>query len=205
MTSPDVRIVLVRHGETEWSRDHKHTGRTDVPLTGKGERDAEALGKVLEGQRFAHVLSSPRQRAVATCRLAGLGDPEVVDDLHEWDYGVYEGRTTADIRAEVPGWTVWTHPSPEGETAIQVGARADRVVERLRRLTGGADGRGDGDQGGDVAVFSHGHFLRVLGARWVGLDVSDGQRLGLMTAAVCQLGYERETPVLWLWNETRHL
>lgn len=197
MASPTPRIVLVRHGETEWSRDHKHTGRTDIALTDKGVGDAEALGSVLKEHEFAHLLSSPRRRALDTCRLAGLGEPEVVDDLAEWDYGVYEGLTTPEIRTEVPGWTVWTHPSPEGETAEQVGARADRVVATLRRLT--TDGQGD------VAVFSHGHFLRVLGARWVDLDVADGRRLGLHTAAICELGYERDTPVLWLWNETRHL
>ena len=196
--SPDVRIVLVRHGETEWSRDHKHTGATDIPLTDKGERDAEALRPVLKGYDFSHVLASPRRRALDTCRLAGLNAPEVVDDLAEWDYGDYEGLTTPEIRTDVPGWTVWTHPTPGGETAEQVGARADRVVARLHQLT-------SDDTPGDIAVFSHGHMLRVLGARWIGLDVTDGQRLGLRTAAICELGYERETPVLWLWDETRHL
>ena len=184
-------IVLVRHGETEWSRDRKHTSLTDVPLTADGRLQAEALGEALRGRRFAAVWTSPRSRAAETCRLAGLGEVAVVrDELREWDYGAYEGRTTAEIRLEHPGWTLWRDGPPDGETAGEVGARADRVVAELRQLDG------------DVAVFSHGHFLRVLTARWLGLDPRDGRLFALETGTICVLGYERETAVIRLWNET---
>ena len=183
-------IVLVRHGETEWSRSGRHTGRTDVPLSERGRRQAEMLGRFLRGRRFARVLTSPLRRAAQTCRLAGYGQlAEVCDDLREWDYGAYEGRTTADIRAEVPGWTVWSHPVPGGETAEQVGARADRVIALARA----ADG--------DVALFGHGHALRVLAVRWCGLAPRDGRILALDPATVCVLGHEREAPVLRRWNQ----
>jgi probable phosphoglycerate mutase len=189
-----MRIVLARHGETEWSASGRHTSVTDVELTDNGRRAARALGERLAGRRFALVLTSPRTRARVTCELAGYGDQAEVDpDLVEWDYGEYEGLTTPQIRESVPGWTVWTHASPGGETAAQVGARADRVIARALA----ADG--------DVAVFAHGHFLRVLGARWLELEPERGASLGLDTASLCELGFERENRVLWLWNDTSHL
>jgi probable phosphoglycerate mutase len=184
-------VVLVRHGETEWSRDRKHTSRTDVALTANGRLQAEALGQALRGRRFAAVWTSPRSRATETCRLAGLGEIAVLrDELREWDYGAYEGRTTAEIRMERPGWTLWRDGPPDGETVEEVAARADRVVAELRQL----------DE--DAAVFSHGHFLRVLTARWLGLDPRDGRLFALDTGTIGLLGYERETAVVRLWNET---
>ena len=187
-------LILVRHGETEWSATGKHTGVTDVPLTDAGRRHAEELRERLAGRSFALVLTSPRQRARETCRLAGLGDAAQIEpDLVEFDYGEYEGRTTPEIRVEVPGWSVWRDGSPGGETAEQVGARADRVIARALAA------------GGDVALFAHGHLLRVLGARWIGLPAIAGGNLGLHTGAVCELGYERERRAIWRWNETSHL
>jgi broad specificity phosphatase PhoE len=184
-------VVLVRHGETEWSRDGKHTGRTDVPLTDNGRSQAKALGDVLRGWSFAAVWTSPRARATESCRLAGLGDVAVVrDELQEWDYGSYEGRTTVEVREERPGWTLWRDGVPDGETAEEVGARADRVVTELRQLDGAA------------AVFSHGHFLRVLTARWLGLDPREGRLFALDTGTIGVLGYERETAIVRLWNQT---
>jgi probable phosphoglycerate mutase len=184
-------VVLVRHGQTEWSRDGKHTSRTDVELTAEGRRQAAALGEALRERSFVAVLTSPRARAVETCRLAGLGEVAVVrTELGEWEYGSYEGRTTAEIRAERPGWTLWRDGVPDGETAEEVGARADRVVAELRQLDG------------DAAVFSHGHFLRVVTARWLGLDPGDGRLFALDTGTIGVLGYEREIAVVRLWNET---
>jgi len=189
-----MRVALVRHGETEWSASGRHTSVTDVDLTEAGVAAARALGERLAGRRFALVLTSPRTRARVTCELAGYAaQAQIDDDLVEWDYGDYEGLTTPQIRESVPGWTVWTHDSPGGETAAQVGARADRVIERATQ----ADG--------DVALFAHGHFLRVLGARWIGLAPESGALLGLDTAALCELGFERENRVIWLWNDTSHL
>ncbi len=183
------RIWLVRHGETEWSLSGQHTGRTDVPLTTAGQRQAEALARHLAGRAFALVLTSPLGRARETCRLAGYGSTaQVADDLREWDYGIYEGRTTAAIRAVEPGWSIWTHPVPEGESIDQVGARARRVIDRAL----GA--------GGDVALFSHGHLLRILGACWIGRPPGDGRLLALATASVSVLGWERETRVIQSWN-----
>ncbi len=188
--SPAQRIVLVRHGETEWSASGRHTGRSDIPLTAEGRRRAESLRPSLAAWRFAAVLTSPLQRAVETCRLAGLGaGARVRDDLMEWNYGQYEGRTTAEIRVERPGWTVWTGGAPGGETAAQVASRADRVIAEVRSIDG------------DVAVFAHGHFLRVLGARWIGLPPENGRSFALDTASTSVLGYERETPVIARWNE----
>ena len=185
-------IVLVRHGETEWSRDGRHTGRTDVPLTEPGRREAEALGGALGAWRFGLVLSSPLIRASETCRLAGLGEVAIPsDDLLEWDYGAYEGRRTKEIREERPDWTLWRDGVPSGETAADVGARADRVVARLR------------EAGGDAAVFAHGHVLRVLAARWLGLEPELGRLVALETATLSVLGYERETAVIRLWNRRR--
>jgi broad specificity phosphatase PhoE len=181
-------IWLVRHGATEWTATGQHTSRTDVPLTDEGREQARALGRVLDGHEFALVLSSPLSRALETCRLAGFGDAvETDDDLREWDYGEYEGRTTADIREERPGWNVWAG-SPGGESLDEVGARARRVLERAT----GADG--------DAALFSHGHFLRILGACWLGLAPEGGRFFLLSTAAVSLLGYERESRVLREWN-----
>lgn len=189
-SSPE--IVLVRHGETEWSRSGRHTGRTDVPLTEQGRRDAEALGAALRRWRFDLVLTSPLSRAKETCRLAGFGDVAVEsDELREWDYGAYEGRTTVDIRRERPGWTVWRDGVPEGETAAEVGARVDVMIARLR------------EAGGDAAVFAHGHLLRVLAARWLGLGPTDGRLFALDTGTISVLGYERETAVMRVWNEGR--
>jgi broad specificity phosphatase PhoE len=184
-------VFLVRHGETEWSRTGKHTGRTDIPLTERGREQAVAVGAALRGRRFALVLTSPLDRAAETCRLAGYGEvAEQRDELMEWDYGAYEGRKTVDIREERPGWTLWRDGVTGGETAADVGARADRVIAELRALTG------------DAAVFAHGHLLRVLAARWIGLAPWAGQLLALDPATISVLGYERETPVLRSWNVT---
>ena len=182
-------VVLVRHGETEWSRTGKHTGRTDVPLSETGRRQAEAAGATLRRRRFALVLTSPLQRAAESCRLAGFRDAVEDDNLMEWDYGAYEGRTTPEIREERPGWTLWKDGVPDGETAAEIGARVDRVIARVRAVEG------------DVALFAHGHVLRVLTARWLGLDPADGRLFALDTATISVLGYERETPVIRLWNE----
>jgi broad specificity phosphatase PhoE len=181
------QVWLVRHGETEWSRDGRHTSRTDLPLTPEGEQRAQALRAVLSAHEFALVLSSPLQRARRTAELAGF-TPEPCDDLREWDYGDYEGRTTTDIRADRPDWSLWTDGCPNGEVAADVGARVDRAIGRARATDG------------DVALFAHGHVLRVLGARWVGLSPADGRLLELSTAGLCVLGYERETAVLEQWN-----
>jgi broad specificity phosphatase PhoE len=184
-----VEVVLVRHGETEWSRDLKHTGWTDVPLTDLGREQAARVGAALRGRTFALVLTSPLQRAAETCRLAGFGDiAEARDDLREWDYGDYEGRKTADIRREVPDWTIWTGGVPNGETIEQVAARADRVVEEARPAEG------------DVLIFSHGHLLRILTARWLGLEPQGGRLFALDSATLSTLGYERETAVIREWN-----
>jgi probable phosphoglycerate mutase len=182
-------VALVRHGETEWSKSGRHTGRTDVPLTEAGRAQARLLGDMLAGWRKARALTSPLQRAVETCRLAGFARTcESVDELREWDYGVYEGRTTAAIREEIPGWSIWTHPVVNGESADEVGKRADRVIERIRA------------EGQDVVVFAHGHLLRILTARWCGLTATHGRILALDTATLSVLGYERETPVVRMWN-----
>jgi broad specificity phosphatase PhoE len=179
----------VRHGETEWSADGRHTGRSDIPLTAKGREQAEVLGLALAGRHFERVLTSPLSRAVETGRLAGLAEgAEVRDELREWDYGEYEGRTTPDIRTERPGWYLWRDGCPGGESAADVGRRADRVVAELRTLDG------------DAAIFAHGHLLRVLTARWLELPPEDGRCFALATATLSALAYERETPVISLWN-----
>ena len=190
METPHHDIVLVRHGETDWSRTGRHTGRTDVPLNERGRVRAEALAPRLAGRAFALVLTSPLSRAVETCRLAGLGDRAEVDGrLAEWDYGAYEGRTTDEIRAERPGWSLWGDGVPGGETIADVGARADAVVSRVEEAEG------------DVAVFAHGHVLRVLAARWLGLAPADGRLFALDPASVSVLGREHEWRVLRSWNE----
>lgn len=188
------QILLARHGETEWSTAGRHTGRTDIPLTDEGRHQARRLGERLREHAFARVLTSPLQRALETCELARLtGDAEVRPDLVEWDYGDYEGLTTAKIRETVESWTVWTHPVPGGETAAAVGARMDRVVDDLTGFEA------------DAAVFAHGHVLRVLAARWIGLGAEYGAVLALSTATVSVLGYERERRVVRLWNDAAHL
>ena len=191
---PAPEILLARHGETEWSVSGQHTGKTDIPLTDEGRRQAELLGRRLREREFAAVLSSPLQRALETCRLSGFGDRcETRNELLEWDYGEYEGATTLHIRETVPGWTVWTHPVPGGETAAEVGARVDRVVEELTALEG------------DAVIFAHGHLLRVLGARWIGLAPEGGALLALSTGTLSVLGWERERRVVRVWNDGGHL
>ncbi|MDX6276491.1 MAG: hypothetical protein QOJ72_619, partial [Nocardioidaceae bacterium] len=175
-------------GETEWSKSGQHTSTTDLPLTARGEESALTLKGPLAGVEFVQVLTSPRQRAMRTAELAGFPDAEVDEDLVEWAYGDYEGLTTAEIRESVPGWTIWTSPAPGGETAEQVTARLDRVVAKARAVEG------------KTLVFAHGHSLRGLAARWLGLDVSEGQRLVLDTATISMLGVDRGTQVVRRWN-----
>lgn len=182
-------VWVVRHGQTVWSRDGRHTGRTDIDLTGEGERQAAALAPYFASVPLDLVLCSPRVRAQRTAGLAGLTPYEVTDDLQEWDYGDFEGRTTSDIHSEIPDWSIWTGPWRHGETATDVAARADRLIDRIRRA--GVD---------HVAVVGHGHFSRVLAARWVGTGVGAGRWLDLDTATWSQLGWDRGTPVLRHWN-----
>ena len=185
-----TRLWLVRHGETEWSKSGQHTGRTDIPLTVTGERQAQALGRNLTGRSFALVLTSPLGRARETCRLAGFAAAaQVTDDLLEWNYGIYEGRTTAAVRTEQPGWSIWTTSIPQGETVEQVGERTRRVIARAEAA------------GGDVALFAHAHILRILAACWMGLPPIHGRNLTLGTASISVLGYERETRVIQVWNQ----
>jgi broad specificity phosphatase PhoE len=182
-------IVLIRHGETEWSRDGRHTGRTDIPLTDAGRRQAELVGEWLAGRAFARVLTSPLGRALETCRLAGFGDrAEPREELLEWDYGEYEGLTTPQIRERRPDWYLWRDGCPGGESAADVGRRVDGLVAELRE----ADA--------DAAVFAHGHVLRVLTARWLGLGPEKGALFALATATLSALGWERETAVIRVWN-----
>ncbi|MCD4525382.1 histidine phosphatase family protein [Nocardioides sp. cx-173] len=183
-----TELWLVRHGPTEWSENGRHTSVTDLPLLPHGEELARGLAGPLGEQDFALVLTSPRQRARRTAELAGFAHAEVDEDLVEWAYGDYEGVTTAEIRESVPDWTVWTHPCPGGESAEQVGVRLDRVVARAD----GCEGR--------TLVFAHGHSLRALAARWLGLPVSDGRLFRLDTATVSVLGHERKSPVVLRWN-----
>jgi broad specificity phosphatase PhoE len=184
------RVVAVRHGETDWSVAGRHTGLTDVPLNEDGRRQAIETGSRLAGLTFALVLTSPAARAVETCRLAGFGDGATVEpDAHEWDYGEYEGLTSEQIRERRPDWRMWTDGCPGGEDAAAVGRRADRVIARCRSAAG------------DVAVFAHGHFIRVLGARWIAADPALGELLLLQTAAICVLDWEHGTPVIGRWND----
>ena len=189
-TAPEHHgIVVVRHGETEWSLSGRHTGRTDVPLTDRGRERAKALAGRLATRQFALVLCSPLLRARQTCELAGFGEAmELCEDLHEWDYGDYEGLTTPEIRERDPGWVLWRDGCPGGETPAQVGARADQALERLRAA------------GGDAIAFAHGHILRVVAARWIGMEPAAGARFALGAGAVSALGFERETEVLARWN-----
>ncbi len=188
--APRPRLWVVRHGETEWSASGRHTSRTDVPLTPGGEREAIELRERLRGVAFAVVLTSPRRRAMETCRLAGFDDRAVVDpDLAEWDYGTDEGRTSAEIEVDRPGWSIWRDGPAGGESIDQVAARVERVIDRVRQAPG------------DCLAFAHGHLLRILAARWADLPAVDGQALLLEPATISILGWERETPVIELWNE----
>jgi probable phosphoglycerate mutase len=188
-------VYLARHGETAWTISHQHTGRTDLPLTPQGEAGATRLGQRLEGLTFASVLTSPLQRAVRTCELAGFGSAAEIDpDLVEWNYGAYEGRTSADIHVERPDWELFRDGAPGGESPEQIGARADRVIRRVRAVDG------------NTLLFSSGHFLRVFAARWLGLEPGVGRYFFLGTASLSALGYEHDhsDPVIRLWNEMPH-
>lgn len=188
-----TELWLIRHGETEWSLSRKHTGRTDIGLTDHGRLRAEELRDYLAGTKFAAVFSSPMKRALETCAIAGFGDVAKVDEgLMEWDYGVHEGRTTEEIRAESPGWSVWKDEILKGETVEHVGERADSVIAKA--LEAGSGGR--------VALFAHAHILRILAARWVGLEARDGRLFVLGTGSVSVLGWERETKVIEAWNRS---
>jgi len=187
--STSESLWLIRHGETEWSRSGAHTGRTDLPLTNDGQQRAAAIGRYLAGRRFALVLTSPLRRATETCRIAGYGDiAEIEVNLREWDYGQFEGRTTADIRREVPNWSLWTIGVPGGETIQQVADRARLVIERSSSVSG------------EVALFAHGHILRILTACWLDLAPDAGRLFALDTGSLSVLGYERETRVIQRWN-----
>ncbi|CAB5018116.1 MAG: histidine phosphatase family protein [Actinobacteria bacterium] len=182
-------VVLVRHGETEWSLSGRHTGSTDIPLTDKGRKQAQSLLDPLKKWDFSLVLVSPLARAQETARLAGIDGKAITEEnLREWNYGEYEGRTTANIRKEIPNWTIFTGKVFGGETADEVGARADKVIERVDATDGA------------VALVAHGHILRILGARWMGLPAINGSNLALGTATLSVLGYERETKVITQWN-----
>jgi broad specificity phosphatase PhoE len=183
-----TEIWLVRHGETEWSKSGQHTSRTDLPLTEEGERRATALGRLLSGHKFNAVFASPMRRARDTARLAGFS-PEILEDLREWDYGKYEGLTTHQIQETDPGWSIWTGAVPQGESGAQVAARADHMIERAVAA------------GGLVAMFAHGHILRVLGARWLAQPAEAGKYYALSTATISMLGYEHEQRVLKCWNQ----
>lgn len=187
-------LWLIRHGETEWSASGRHTGRTNIPLTEEGIRQGRALGRYLAGRSFALVLTSPLSRAADTCGLAGYGDvAQPCEDLLEWDYGRAEGHTTAEMRAELPGWSVWTTGPPGGETVDAVGRRTDRVIARAVEAAG------------DVALFAHAHVLRILAARWLGLPANDGRLFLLGPASVSVLGWEREVRAISRWNDRSFL
>jgi broad specificity phosphatase PhoE len=196
MSEPLPKIYLARHGETAWTISHQHTGRSDIPLTERGERNASSLGARLRGMVFAKVLVSPLQRAGRTAALAGFGSVAEIDpDLAEWDYGRYEGLTTAEIHKQRPDWSLFRDGCPGGESVEAVGARADRLVTKLSAMDS------------QILLFGHSHFFRVLTARWLGLPPSDGRLYYLSTASLSQLGYEhsRDEPVIQLWNDDRHV
>src|SRR5580698_1434788 len=189
--SVGTELWLVRHGETEWSLSGAHTSRTDIPLTDHGRKRAEELRDYLKGTKFDAVLESPMQRARETCAIAGFGDVAKVDDgLKEWDYGVFEGKTTKEIQAQVPGWSVWKNEIIGGEAVEHVGERADEVIARALDASGGT---------GQVLLFAHAHILRILAARWVGLEAVEGQIFALGTGSLSVLGWERETRVVQEW------
>lgn len=185
------QVVVVRHGETEWARLGRHTGRTDLPLTDTGRDQARALGRRLDGRTFGLVLTSPLQRAAETATLAGFPDAIRDPDLQEWDYGALEGRTTPEIIETYPGWRIWTGPWPDGETIEDVAARADRVIARVLAP----------EVHGDTLLIAHGHLLRILAARWLRLPPTEGRRFALGTATIGILGWERGEPVIETWNE----
>lgn len=190
MDQPRGELWLIRHGETEWSAAGRHTGRTDIALTEEGRRQAALLEKRLAGRSFSHVLSSPLARALDTCKIAGYSEAaELTDNLLEWDYGNYEGLTITEIRDKAPGWTIWTGDPPDGESIAQVAERVRRVIDLASSVRG------------DVALFAHGHVLRVLAACWLELPPDNGRFFALGTASLSILGHERETPVITLWNQ----
>ena len=192
MSAPSPELWLLRHGATDWARSGRHTGRTDRPLLPEGEQEARRLAPALAGLDFDAVLTSPLQRARRTCELAGLGGrAEICEDLREWDYGDYEGITTAEIRRSVPGWTVFSHPCPGGETLEQVRTRCERMLRHCQALIG---------EHGRLALFAHGHILRALAGTWLGLGPAGGALLSLSTGTVSVLGREREQAVLLRWN-----
>jgi broad specificity phosphatase PhoE len=196
MTNELPQVYLARHGETEWSLSGQHTGLTDLPLTERGESNARQLGELLCGHSFTRVFTSPLQRASRTCELAGFGQSaEIMPDLVEWNYGQFEGRQTVEIHADRPEWDLFRDGCPGGESPAQVGARADRVVSRVRAVAE------------TVLIFSSGHFLRVFAARWLGLTPSAGRHLLLSTASLSIMGYEHNLsgPVIRLWNDTAHV
>jgi broad specificity phosphatase PhoE len=194
--SSGPELLLIRHGETLWSRSGQHTSRTDLPLTDTGVAQARALRRCLVGRRVALALTSPLVRAKETARLAGLDHATIEPDLTEWDYGDFEGRTTAEIQQDSPGWSIWSGPWPNGETLDMVAARADRVVQRIRA----------GAAGGELAVaVAHGHMLRVLAARWLGAPPDTGRWLALDTGSVSELSWEHASPVIRHWNDVTHL
>ena len=191
MTNSPPQLWLIRHGETEWSLSGAHTGRTDLPLTERGKQRAAAIGTYLNGRPFGMVLTSPMARARETCRLAGYGEAAQIEgNLREWDYGAYEGRSTPEIQKDRPGWNLWEDGVVNGETVEQVGERARRVIDRALAVEG------------DCALFAHGHILRILTACWLGLPPVDGKLLGLDTASVSILGWERDQRVIRMWNRT---
>ncbi|MEX0657969.1 MAG: histidine phosphatase family protein [Egibacteraceae bacterium] len=193
---PDQRVVLVRHAQTAWSLSGQHTGTTDLALTDEGRAATRLLAERLRGDRFARVLTSPLQRAAETCRIAGFADQaETRADLAEWDYGAYEGRTTADIRTHDPGWDLWRHGAPGGESPADMQARVDRVIADLLDAC---------THGHDVLVFAHGHSLTALTVRWLGLPIATGRHLRLGTGSVSTLGWKRGIPVLESWNDRSH-
>jgi broad specificity phosphatase PhoE len=190
--SVGTELWLVRHGETEWSLSGAHTSRTDIPLTDHGRKRAEELRDYLQGTKFQAVFVSPMQRARETCAIAGFGDVAKVNDgLKEWDYGIYEGKTTKEIQAQIPGWSVWKNEIVDGETVQHVGERADGVIAQALEAA---------PDGGKVALFAHAHILRILAARWIGLAADGGSLLALGTGSVSVLGWERETRVIASWN-----
>jgi len=194
MNSPgteNVQLWLIRHGETEWSLSGAHTSRTDIPLTERGKERAAKIRDYLAQRKFSLVLASPLQRARETCRIAGYADvAQIEENLREWDYGIFEGRTTADIRKDQPDWSIWDSPVPEGEPVEHVAARAQKVIDRALQA------------GSDVALFAHAHILRILAATWLGLEPRGGRLFALGTGSVSTLGYERETRVISTWNRS---